>query len=121
MEALLLNHPKVRDVGVVGLPDEVCGELPVAFVVSKEGQDVTENELQQYISGTKKTSKEIAFFRSIVYYFLFLFLGLVSPQKWLRGGVIFVDEIPKNPSGKILRRELRDKLKDYKKKPKSKL
>lgn len=33
-----------------------------------------------------------------------------SPAKKLRGGVIFVDEIPKNPSGKILRRQLRDLL-----------
>lgn len=36
-----------------------------------------------------------------------------SPAKRLHGGVIFVDEIPKNPSGKILRRELRDLLKSY--------
>lgn len=33
-----------------------------------------------------------------------------SPAKKLRGGVIFIDEIPKNPSGKILRRQLRDLL-----------
>ncbi|XP_023312903.1 luciferin 4-monooxygenase-like, partial [Anoplophora glabripennis] len=50
LEALLLNHPKVRDVGVVGLPDELSGELPLAFVVKKEGLDVTEDELQKYVS-----------------------------------------------------------------------
>lgn len=46
---------------------------------------------------------------------------MVSSQKHLRGGVIFVSEIPKNPSGKILRRELREKLKNYKRITKSKL
>ncbi|XP_018574801.1 luciferin 4-monooxygenase-like [Anoplophora glabripennis] len=88
LEALLLNHPKVRDVGVVGLPDELGGELPLAFVVKNEGQNVTESELQEYIS------------------------DMVSPQKRLRGGVIFVSEIPKNPSGKILRRVLKERLKN---------
>ncbi|XP_018576341.1 luciferin 4-monooxygenase-like [Anoplophora glabripennis] len=87
LEAVLLRHPKVRDVGVVGLPDEICGELPLAFVVKIE--EVTEAELQKYVA------------------------SIVSPQKQLRGGVIFVSEIPKNPSGKILRRELRDRLKSY--------
>lgn len=32
----------------------------------------------------------------------------VSPQKWLRGGVTFIDDIPRNPSGKILRRKLKE-------------
>lgn len=50
MEAILLKHPKVRDVGVVGLPDELAGELPLAFVVRNDGQDVTETELQKYVS-----------------------------------------------------------------------
>ncbi|KAG5870294.1 hypothetical protein JTB14_020368 [Gonioctena quinquepunctata] len=89
IEALLINHPKVLDVGVVGAPDEVAGELPLAFVVKKEGVDVTEEELQEYVAKR------------------------VSTQKRLRGGVIFVPLIPKNPTGKILRRELRKKLASY--------
>ncbi|CAG9863045.1 unnamed protein product [Phyllotreta striolata] len=83
LEAILLNHPKVLDVGVVGAPDENVGELPVAFVVKKPGMEVTEQELIETVN--KK----------------------VSPHKRLRGGVVFVNAIPKNPSGKILRRELR--------------
>ncbi|KAJ8928176.1 hypothetical protein NQ314_019238 [Rhamnusium bicolor] len=42
LEAILVNHPKVRDVGVVGLPDDLSGELPLAFVVKHEGVNVTE-------------------------------------------------------------------------------
>lgn len=71
---------------MIGKPDEFAGELPLAFVV-KDDPNLTEREIVEYVS--KKT----------------------SPAKRLHGGVIFVDEIPKNPSGKILRRELREILK----------
>ena len=51
LEALLLSHPGVQDAAVVGLPDEVAGELPKAFVVRKAGCDVTEENLKQFIAG----------------------------------------------------------------------
>ncbi|XP_019766217.1 luciferin 4-monooxygenase [Dendroctonus ponderosae] len=97
LEAILVRHPKVSDVGVVGLPDELVGERPVAFVVTKEGCELTEEELKAYVA------------------------GLVSPQKRLSGGVHFVASIPKNPSGKILRRQLRDWLKIHRRSFQSKL
>lgn len=50
LEAILLNHPKVLDVGVVGAPDEVAGELPLAFVAKKPGVDVTEQELVEAVA-----------------------------------------------------------------------
>ena len=81
LEILLLQHPKIRDVGVVGVPDEVAGEVPRAFVV-KESSDLTAREVEQYIESK------------------------VSSYKFLRGGVYFLDEIPKTPVGKILRRKL---------------
>ncbi|XP_055691232.1 uncharacterized protein LOC129794475 [Lutzomyia longipalpis] len=86
LEALLVAHPKVLDAAVIGLPDDAAGELPLAFVVKKPNTDVTEKEIKDYIASK------------------------VTNYKQLRGGVRFIDEIPKNPSGKILRRELRDKL-----------
>ncbi|XP_049826559.1 luciferin 4-monooxygenase-like isoform X2 [Aethina tumida] len=92
LEALLLKHPKIRDCGVVGLPDELSGELPLAFVVKREDADLNEKEIEEFV---KKQ---------------------VSNPKWLRGGVIFVNEIPKNASGKILRRDLRQMLKIFKNK-----
>lgn len=73
LEALLLNHDHVKDAGVVGIPHDLAGELPKAFVVKKRGSKTTEKDLQQYVASK------------------------VSPHKWLRGGVTFVDEIPKNP------------------------
>ncbi|KAG4067360.1 hypothetical protein HA402_000351 [Bradysia odoriphaga] len=84
IEALLLQHPDVRDAGVIGILDEKVGELPFAFVVKQQPSDVTEKDIIEFVAERS------------------------SPAKRLHGGVKFVKEIPKNPSGKILRRELRN-------------
>ncbi|CAG4989977.1 unnamed protein product [Colias eurytheme] len=84
LEALLLEHPGVMDVGVTGKPDLSAGELPTAFVVKQPNSRVTEKELIEHVDSK------------------------VSPWKKLRGGVIFVNEIPKTASGKILRRKLKE-------------
>ena len=51
LEGLLLLHPKIKDAGVVGKPDEEAGELPTAFVVRQPGADISEDEIIQYIAG----------------------------------------------------------------------
>lgn len=94
IESLLLTHPKIKDAAVIGKPDEAAGELPMAFVVKQANVQLSEEDVIQYVAKS------------------------ASPAKRLRGGVRFVDDIPKNPSGKILRRVLRDMIN---KKPKSKL
>jgi len=81
LEALLITHPNIDDVAVIGVPDIEAGELPKAFVVRRG--NVTADEIMDFVA--KK----------------------VQPQKKLRGGVEFVDQIPKSASGKILRRMLR--------------
>lgn len=91
LEAILLSHPKVKEAAVVGLPDEVAGELPLAFVVKQENVSVTESELKAFVARQ------------------------VSTAKILRGGVKFISTIPKNPNGKILRRVLRDSLRKFEK------
>jgi len=90
LEGLLLSHPKIKDAGVIGIPDEIAGELPFAFVVKEEGCDLAEKEVKDFVAKT------------------------ASNPKWLRGGVKFIDEIPKNPSGKILRREMKELYKSMK-------
>lgn len=53
VENCLMTHPAVRDVAVVGLPDDVDGELPLAFIVlSPEYQNVTADELVAFTNGT---------------------------------------------------------------------
>lgn len=83
---MLLTHPKIQDCGVIGKPDEMAGELAMAFVVRSD-QSLKENDVLEFANEN------------------------ASPAKKLRGGVIFVDVIPKSPAGKILRRELREILK----------
>jgi acyl-CoA synthetase (AMP-forming)/AMP-acid ligase II len=96
LEAHLLTHPAVSDCAVIDTPDERSGEVPKAFVVksasaaSKPEDEVTA-DIIKYVADHK------------------------SPYKWLKGGVEFLDAIPKSPSGKILRRLLRDKEKAAKK------
>lgn len=83
IETVLLSHPAVKDAAVTGRPDKRSGEIPMAFVVRQPGATITAQDIQDFVKQK------------------------LSPQKWLHGGVQFVDAIPKNPSGKILRRELR--------------
>ena len=80
LEALLLSHPGVGDAAVVGVPDEEAGELPKAYVVPA-GDDLNADELIEWVGRQ------------------------VAPQKRIRI-VEVTDEIPKSPSGKILRRVL---------------
>lgn len=83
LEEILRDHPKIADAAVIGIPDERSGELPRAFVVAKVTDEITEKEIQDYVA--KK----------------------VAVYKKLDGGVEFVTSIPKNATGKILRRELK--------------
>lgn len=71
----------MSDVAVIGIPDLASGELPKAFVVRRG--DITSEELKQFVASK------------------------VPPEKKLRGGVEFVEKIPKSASGKVLRRLLR--------------
>ncbi|KAK0081179.1 hypothetical protein PV325_012630 [Microctonus aethiopoides] len=82
IENLLLTHVDVNDAAVFGQDHEAYGQIPVALVVLKPNATSTPEQLCKFINDR------------------------VSPQKYLRGGVTIVKSIPKNPSGKILRREL---------------
>ncbi|KAH9608856.1 hypothetical protein KSS87_015895 [Heliosperma pusillum] len=81
LEHLLLSHPDIADAAVVPYPDEEAGEIPMAFVVRKPGSNIAGAQVMDYVAKQ------------------------VTPYKKIRR-VSFVSSIPKNPSGKILRREL---------------
>jgi acyl-CoA synthetase (AMP-forming)/AMP-acid ligase II len=82
VENALYSHPKVADVAVIGVPDAKWGEAVKACVVVKQGETLTEAELIQHA-------------RTLI-------AGYKCPKS-----VDFIAALPRNPSGKILRRELR--------------
>ena len=85
LEAVLLKHESIADAAAIGIPDTGAGELPRAYVVRKEGHDdLTEEAVKKYVSRT------------------------LANYKRLEGGVAFVDAIPKTPSGKKLKRTLKE-------------
>ena len=51
LEALLVTHPAVADVAVIGVPDDEAGEVPKAFVVLKPGEEASATDLQQHVAG----------------------------------------------------------------------
>jgi len=84
VEAVLYQHPAVRECAVVGKPDTSVGEVPKAYIVLKDGHTLSREELIRFCEQK------------------------VAPYKRVRE-VEFVDEIPKTQVGKILRRVLRDR------------
>ncbi|KAI0270029.1 amp dependent CoA ligase [Gloeopeniophorella convolvens] len=93
LEGHLLKHPDVADACVVGVPDEYSGELPLAFVM------LTADAAKRAASGDAAEIKA-----SIAKYVA----DHKAKYKHLKGGIEFIDVIPKTPSGKLLRRVLRD-------------
>jgi 4-coumarate--CoA ligase len=83
LEALLLTHPQVADAAVIGLPDDEAGEIPAAYVVLKQGHDTAAADIQRFVADKVANYKQVR-------------------------KLVFIDAIPKSPSGKILRRVLRD-------------
>jgi len=84
IEVELTTHPAVLDVGVIGVPDEIRGQIAKAFVVLKPGASVTPQELLEFCKGKIATYK--------------------LPRE-----IVIVSELPRTPTGKLLRRVLRQR------------
>ena len=92
LEAHLLTHDYVHDCTVIPVPDDRAGEVPKAYVVkSPAASGRSDADVRRAVEEHVEKHK--------------------TKYKWLKGGVEFIDAIPKSPSGKILRRVLKDKEK----------
>ncbi|KAG5249076.1 hypothetical protein OIU77_027350 [Salix suchowensis] len=85
LEAVLISHCEILDAAVIPVIDKECGEIPVAFVVKRQGSMLTQEAIINYVAEQ------------------------VAPYKKVRK-VIFTQSIPKSAAGKILRRELKNSL-----------
>ncbi|XP_026331135.1 probable 4-coumarate--CoA ligase 1 isoform X2 [Hyposmocoma kahamanoa] len=83
IESIIMELPEVADVAVVGIPDPLAGEIPKAFVVLKPNDKLAEKQVYDVVAG------------KLVKY------------KRLEGGVVFLESIPRNAAGKIMRNELK--------------
>ena len=86
VEDMMLAHPRIKDVVVIGIPDDLKGEAPKAFIQLKEGESSTAEEIRAFCKAK------------------------MAPYK-VPVAVEFIDEIPRSAAGKALRRLLRDKEK----------
>ena len=92
LESVLIGQPKVKDVAIIGIPDERLGEVVVAIVEPKAGMDITEEEMRAF------------------------FEPQLPKYAWPR--ILLFDEVPRNPTGKIEKPKLREKYADLKWNPK---
>ncbi len=83
LEAVLRQHPAVYDVAVVGVPSELWGETPVAFVVRQAGQELAAETLKSWANERVGKTQRLADLR-------------------------YIDELPRSAIGKVLKRELRE-------------
>lgn len=83
LEAVIRDHPSIEDAAVIGIPHSKYGEVPRAYIVPKKDVTLDIEDLKKYVAVK------------------------VAPYKQLQGGVQILENIPKNPSGKILRRQLK--------------
>ncbi|KAL3716751.1 hypothetical protein ACJRO7_008349 [Eucalyptus globulus] len=95
LEHLLQSHQQIAEAAVILYPDEEAGQVPMAFVVRKPGACVTGSKIMDFIAEQEWSS----------WIHLFWKTSSVAPHKKMRR-VTFIRSIPKNPAGKILRREL---------------
>jgi long-chain acyl-CoA synthetase len=84
VEDMMLSHSKIKDLVIVGIPDDLKGEAPKAFIALQEGKTATEQEIRAYCKAN------------------------MAPYK-VPVAVEFIAEVPRSASGKALRRMLRDK------------
>lgn len=88
LENIIMSHPKVAEAAVIGLPHERWQERPLACVVVRPGQTLTKEELRAFLE------PRVA-------------------KWWLPDDVVFLDALPKTSVGKIAKRELRERFRDY--------
>jgi fatty-acyl-CoA synthase len=85
LENAIMGHPKVAEAAVIGIPDEKWSERPLACVVPKEGEEITLDELRDFLADR-------------------------VPKWWIPGDMELIDEVPKTSVGKFSKKTLRERF-----------
>jgi fatty-acyl-CoA synthase len=85
LENAIMGHPKVAEAAVIGIPDEKWSERPLACVVPKDGEDITLEELRDYLAER-------------------------VPKWWIPNDMELIDEVPKTSVGKFSKKTLREQF-----------
>jgi fatty-acyl-CoA synthase len=88
LENEIMAHPKVAEAAVIGVPHPKWQERPLACVVTKEGEELTKDELLEFLDGR-------------------------VAKWWLPDDVVFIDEVPKTSVGKFSKKDLRSRFEGY--------
>jgi len=88
LENEIMAHPKVAEAAVIGISHPKWGERPLACVVPKQGEEITKNEVLEFLEGR-------------------------VAKWWLPDDVVLIDEVPKTSVGKFSKKDLRDRFTDY--------
>jgi acyl-coenzyme A synthetase/AMP-(fatty) acid ligase len=95
IEEVLRKHPGVADAAIVGIKDDSAGERPLAFVITTN-LITTSDDRWRLIKELDESVK-----------------SRLHESYWLRKQIWFVDELPRNQSGKVLKKALREKVQQY--------
>jgi len=87
IENILVSHPQIQDAAVIGVPDVKWGEVPLAVLIANDDQRLTSDELENYCQGKLARYK--------------------IPRK-----LEYLDSLPRNPTGKVLKKSIRELMKD---------
>ena len=88
LENEIMAHPKVAEAAVIGVPHPKWSERPLACVVVREGEQLSKDEVVEFLDGRVATW-------------------------WMPDDVVFIDEVPKTSVGKFSKKDLRDRFGDH--------
>jgi fatty-acyl-CoA synthase len=80
-----MAHPKVKEAAVIGIQDEKWGERPLACVVPEDGEELTRDDVREFLDGR-------------------------VAKWWIPDSIEFIDEVPKTSVGKFSKKTLREKF-----------
>ena len=112
LESFLVKSPDVGDAAIIGIPGlSLCFSLSTGYLTHQANREGTEHPRAYVVPSIHKQMDDPDSLQSLAHDIQSYVASGFAKHKHLSGGIVFVESIPKSPSGKILRRQLRDRSK----------